>query len=135
MRGYHNAAEANARAFTTDGFYRTGDIVRQLPTGHLIVLGRAGDQIDRGGEKLSPEEIEEHLLAHPDVFDAVVVSVPDKYMGERACAYVVARGERPKPGALKASDPPAWAGRLQGARSDLLHRQHADDRRRQDQPT
>ncbi len=102
IRAYHNAPEANAQAFTPDGYYRTGDIVRQLPSGHLVVLGRAGDQINRGGEKMSPDEIEEHLLAHPQVFDAVVVSVPDKYMGERACAYVVARGERPKAGALKA---------------------------------
>jgi 2,3-dihydroxybenzoate-AMP ligase len=56
---------ANARSFTDDGFYRTGDRVQQLPGGYLVVQGRAGDHINRAGEKISAEEIEDHLLAHP----------------------------------------------------------------------
>lgn len=90
LRGYYNDPAANARAFTADGCYRTGDIVRQTAKGYLVVEGRAGDHINRAGEKISAEEIEDHLLAHPQVFDAAVVSVPDPYLGERSCAFVIA---------------------------------------------
>ncbi|MFD7577340.1 (2,3-dihydroxybenzoyl)adenylate synthase [Kitasatospora sp. NPDC059817] len=93
IRGYWNAPEHNADSFTADGFYRTGDLVRRTPTGHLVVEGRAKDQINRGGEKVAAEEIENHLLAHPAVHDAAVVSMPDPYLGERTCAYVVLRAE------------------------------------------
>ncbi|MEU6171450.1 (2,3-dihydroxybenzoyl)adenylate synthase [Streptantibioticus parmotrematis] len=91
IRGYWNAPEHNATAFTADGFYRTGDVVRRTATGHLVVEGRAKDQINRGGEKVAAEEIENHLLAHPAIHDAAVVSMPDPYLGERTCAYVVPR--------------------------------------------
>ena len=80
IRAYHNDAEANARSFTEDGFYRTGDVVRRTPEGYLVVMGRATDHINRAGEKISAEEVEDHLLAHPAVFDAAVVSVPDGYL-------------------------------------------------------
>ncbi|MFF2953830.1 (2,3-dihydroxybenzoyl)adenylate synthase [Kitasatospora sp. NPDC057965] len=93
IRGYWNAPEHNANSFTADGFYRTGDLVRRTATGHLVVEGRAKDQINRGGEKVAAEEIENHLLAHPAVHDAAVVSMPDPYLGERTCAYVVLREE------------------------------------------
>ncbi|MCO5732807.1 (2,3-dihydroxybenzoyl)adenylate synthase [Rhizobium sp. SSA_523] len=102
IRAYHNDEAANARAFTSDGYYRTGDIVSRTPEGNLVVRGRAGDHINRAGEKVSAEEIEGHLLAHPLVFDAAVVSIPDSYLGERSCAFVIPRGERPKAAALKA---------------------------------
>ncbi len=102
IRAYYNDAAANRRAFTADGFYRTGDLVRQTSDGNLVVVGRATDQINRGGEKISGEEIENHLIAHPAVFDAVVIAVPDPYLGERACAFVIPRGEAPRPAALKA---------------------------------
>src|SRR5690606_10317189 len=85
----------NAKAFTPDGFYRTGDVVRMTPEGNLVVEGRAKDQINRGGEKIAAEEVENHLLAHPAVFDAAVVSMPDDYLGERSCAFVVPRGAPP----------------------------------------
>ncbi|WP_244501100.1 (2,3-dihydroxybenzoyl)adenylate synthase [Streptomyces sp. TP-A0874] len=91
IRGYWKAPEHNARAFTADGFYRTGDVVRLTETGHLVVEGRAKDQINRGGEKVAAEEIENHILAHPAVHDAAVVSMPDDYLGERTCAYVILR--------------------------------------------
>ncbi|WP_328954204.1 (2,3-dihydroxybenzoyl)adenylate synthase [Kitasatospora purpeofusca] len=93
IRGYWNAPEHNTASFTADGFYRTGDLVRRTATGHLVVEGRAKDQINRGGEKVAAEEIENHLLAHPAVHDAAVVSMPDPYLGERTCAYVVLREE------------------------------------------
>ncbi|WP_228992209.1 (2,3-dihydroxybenzoyl)adenylate synthase [Streptomyces sp. DH8] len=91
IRGYWNAPEHNARSFTEDGFYRTGDIVRTTPSGHIVVEGRAKDQINRGGEKVAAEEVENHILAHPAVHDANVVAEPDPYLGERVCAYVILR--------------------------------------------
>lgn len=102
IRGYHNDDAANARSFTDDGFYRTGDMVQRLPSGHLIVQGRATDHINRAGEKISAEEIEDHLLAHPQVFDAAVVSIPDDFLGERSCAFVIPGDTKPRPAELKA---------------------------------
>ncbi|MGW5937808.1 (2,3-dihydroxybenzoyl)adenylate synthase [Streptomyces celluloflavus] len=104
IRGYWRAPGHNATAFTEDGFYRTGDIVRLTPTGHLVVEGRAKDQINRGGEKIAAEEVENHLLAHPAVHDANLVAEADPYLGERTCAYVILRaGAAPlKPAAVKA---------------------------------
>ncbi len=89
IRGYWRAPEHNARSFTEEGFYRTGDVVRVTGSGHLVVEGRAKDQINRGGEKIAAEEVENHLLAHPSVHDANVVAEPDPYLGERVCAYVI----------------------------------------------
>ena len=97
IRAYHAEPAANARSFTADGFYRTGDIVQELPSGHLVVQGRATDHINRAGEKISAEEIENHLIAHPAVLDAVVVSVPDPHLGERSCAFVLPRPEAETP--------------------------------------
>ncbi|WP_406143820.1 (2,3-dihydroxybenzoyl)adenylate synthase [Streptomyces sp. NBC_01012] len=91
IRGYWRAPEHNRKSFTEDGFYRTGDIVRRTPTGHLIVEGRAKDQINRGGEKVAPEEIENIILGHPSVHDVSVVGVADAYLGERTLAYVILR--------------------------------------------
>lgn len=91
IRGYYRAAEHNQRAFTSDGFYRTGDIVRQLPGGYLVVDGRAKDQINRGGDKVAAEEIENHFLAHPAVFDVALVAMPDEFLGEKSCAFIVPR--------------------------------------------
>lgn len=102
IRAYHNDAGANARSFTEDGFYRTGDVVRRTPEGYLVVMGRATDHINRAGEKISAEEVEDHLLAHPAVFDAAVVSVPDDYLGERICAFVIPKDAAPRGVELKA---------------------------------
>jgi 2,3-dihydroxybenzoate-AMP ligase len=91
LRGYYAADEVNARAFTADGFYRTGDIVGLGPGGNLIVQGRVKDLINRGGEKISAEEIENLTLAHPSVFNVAAVAMPDPELGERMCVYVVLR--------------------------------------------
>jgi 2,3-dihydroxybenzoate-AMP ligase len=91
IRGYYQAPERNSDAFTSDGYYRTGDLVRRTPSGNLVVEGRLKDQINRGGEKLSADEIEAHLVAHPAVREAAVVAMPDERLGERACAYVTLR--------------------------------------------
>lgn len=87
IRAYHQGVDPDA--FSADGFYRSGDVVRRLPSGHLVVEGRVKDQINRGGEKISPDEVEDHLVAHPDVHDAVLVPLPDERLGERSCAVVV----------------------------------------------
>ncbi|MFJ4439337.1 (2,3-dihydroxybenzoyl)adenylate synthase [Streptomyces sp. NPDC088923] len=87
-RGYYRAAAHNARAFTPEGHYRTGDLVRRLPSGHLVVVGRVKDQINRGGEKIAATEVEEHLLTHPRIGAAALVGLPDPARGERAVAFV-----------------------------------------------
>ncbi|NYT57603.1 (2,3-dihydroxybenzoyl)adenylate synthase [Alcaligenaceae bacterium] len=101
IRGYYNNPSANQRSFTDDGYYRTGDIVKLTPSGYLVVQGRAGDHINRAGEKISAEEIENYLLSHPGVFDAAVVSVPDTYLGERSCAFIIPKNEKPRAVELK----------------------------------
>lgn len=88
IRGYFRAPEHNARAFTADGFYRTGDRVQLRGDGYLQVIGRAKDQINRAGEKIAAEEVEHHLLSHPLVGNAALVAVPDRWLGERSCAFI-----------------------------------------------
>lgn len=95
IRGYYRAPEHNARAFTPDGYYRSGDLVRRLPSGHLIVSGRIKDVINRGGENVSCDELEEHLLAHPAVRHAAAVGLPDASLGEKVCAVLIVDGELP----------------------------------------
>lgn len=101
IRGYYKAEEHNARSFTKDGFYRTGDLVKVNEQGYIIVEGRDKDQINRGGEKVAAEEVENHLLAHDAVHDVAIVSMPDDYLGERTCAFVIARGQAPAVSELK----------------------------------
>jgi 2,3-dihydroxybenzoate-AMP ligase len=91
LRGYYRAEEHNARAFTPAGWYRSGDIVRLDADGNLVVEGRAKDLINRGGEKISAEEVEDLLLAHPAVHNVAAVAMPDPVLGERTCVYVVER--------------------------------------------
>jgi len=94
IRGYYRNADHNRSAFTGDGFYRTGDLVRMHPSGNLVVEGRKKDLVNRGGEKISAEEIENLILAHDKVQMAAIVAMPCPVMGERSCAFVVT-----KPGA------------------------------------
>jgi 2,3-dihydroxybenzoate-AMP ligase len=91
IRGYYRAPERNREAFTDDGFYRSGDLVRLDPSGSLVVEGRIKDLINRGGEKINAEEIEAHLMAHPAVSAAAVVAMPDAILGERSCAFLCLR--------------------------------------------
>ena len=116
LRGYYRAPEHNARSFTPDGFYRTGDLVRVLPSGHLVVEGRMKDQINRGGDKISAEELESHLLAHPAVHDVAVVGMPDPAMGERTCAFLIVRDQAPTLREIKRFRPGARSGGVQVAR-------------------
>ena len=94
IRGYYNAPEATRRAFTADGFYRMGDVARRVD-GYLYLEGRKKDLINRGGEKISCEEVENHILACPVVEGVCVVAMPDPVLGEKACAFVKLKpGER-----------------------------------------
>ena len=97
-RGYYKMPEENQRVFTSDGFFRSGDLmtVRRI-AGRLFYAfeGRLKDNIDRGGEKFGVEEIEHLIAAYPGVADATVVAMPDRVYGEKACAYVIMRpGQR-----------------------------------------
>jgi len=89
LRGYYGAPEYNARAFTTDGFYRSGDLMRQHPSGNYMVEGRKKDLINRGGEKISAEEVENLILTHPAVQNVACVPIPDPVLGERMCACLI----------------------------------------------
>lgn len=91
-RGYYRAAEQNARAFTADGWYRSGDICRRTPEGNLIVEGRDKDMINRGGEKISAEEVENLVYQQvPSLGQVAAVAMPDSVLGERVCLYAVPR--------------------------------------------
>ncbi|MEK6601295.1 MAG: AMP-binding protein [Candidatus Binatota bacterium] len=94
LRGYYGVPEYNTRAFTTDGFYRSGDLMRRHPSGNYLVEGRKKDLINRGGEKISAEEIENLILSHPAVQNVACVPMPDPILGERMCACVILRRGR-----------------------------------------
>ena len=85
---------ATAEAIDPEGWLHTGDLAEMSPAGHCRVVGRLKDMIKTGGENVSPVEVEEVLVAHPDVARAAVVGVPDERWGELVVAFVV-----PAPGA------------------------------------
>jgi 2,3-dihydroxybenzoate-AMP ligase len=89
LRGYFGVPEYNSRTFTSDGFYRSGDLMRQHPSGNYMVEGRKKDLINRGGEKISAEEVENLILSHPAVKNVACIAVPDPDLGERMCACVL----------------------------------------------
>ncbi|MGT3830592.1 (2,3-dihydroxybenzoyl)adenylate synthase [Vibrio cholerae] len=94
IRGYYRAEQHNQRAFNAQGFYITGDKVKPSSEGYVIVTGRAKDQINRGGEKIAAEEVENQLLHHPAVHDAALIAISDEYLGERSCAVIVLKPEQ-----------------------------------------
>ena len=95
MLGYWQDAGLTAASIDARGVSRSGDLGRVDEEGYLRVTGRIKDMIIRGGLNISAAEVENHLLAHPRVAAAAVVAAPDKRLGEKACAFVVARGEPP----------------------------------------
>ncbi|MFJ7269142.1 (2,3-dihydroxybenzoyl)adenylate synthase [Streptomyces sp. NPDC099050] len=97
LRGYYRAPEVNAHAFTSDGYYASGDLVRRLPSGHLIVTGRVKDTIDRNGESVSAEEVELHVQSHPDVDRCAAFGLADvDGEGQIICvAYLPVKGSEP----------------------------------------
>ena len=90
VHGYYRAPAKNAEAFTADGFYRMGDIVRKWGR-NIQAEGRRKDLINRGGEKISCEEVENFIHRHPAVKSACLVAMPDPVFGEKACAFVILR--------------------------------------------
>jgi 2,3-dihydroxybenzoate-AMP ligase len=94
IRGYYHSPEFNKKAFTEDGFYRTGDVVRMVRGRYLAVEGRIKDTINRGGEKISAEEVENHILAHPKVENCAYVAMPDPVLGEKGCAFILTKGNQ-----------------------------------------
>ena len=87
--GYYNNPEANAKSFTPEGWFLTGDLGVFDAKGYLKIVGRKKEMIIRGGANIYPREIEEVLYQHPKVRDAAVVGVPDARLGERVCACIV----------------------------------------------
>jgi len=92
--GYYRNDAANAELFTTDGWFRTGDLGQLDAAGNVKIVGRLKEMINRGGKKFFPREIEEILYTHPKVLHAAIVGVPDPRLGERNCLCVI-----PRPGA------------------------------------
>lgn len=90
IRGYYDAPARNAEAFTPEGFYRMGDIVRRRGR-FVFTEGRRKDLINRGGEKISCDEVENLILGHPAVKAVSLVAMPDPVFGEKACACVIPR--------------------------------------------
>ncbi|TDC48908.1 fatty acid--CoA ligase [Actinomadura sp. KC345] len=99
LRGYWRDPEATREAFTADGYYRTGDVVRLTPDRYLYVLDRAKDMIISGGENVYPAEVEAALSGHPGVREAAVIGVPHPRWGEAVHALIV-----PEPGAAVGPD-------------------------------
>jgi len=91
FRGYYRSPEHNARVFDAQGFYCSGDLVRRSADGYLCVVGRVKDQINRGGEKIAAEEIEDLLLRHADIQQVGVIALPDARLGEKSCACFVSQ--------------------------------------------
>lgn len=99
--GYYQSPEHNAQVFDQDGYYYSGDLVQCTAEGNLRVVGRIKDQINRGGEKIASEEIEELILLHIDVVQAALVAIIDEQFGEKSCAFIVSRNSELKAVALR----------------------------------
>ncbi|VYT77729.1 (2,3-dihydroxybenzoyl)adenylate synthase [Metakosakonia massiliensis] len=91
FRGYYKSPEHNASAFDENGFYCSGDLIAIDEQGYITVQGREKDQINRGGEKIAAEEIENLLLRHEAIIHAALVSMEDSLLGEKSCAYLVVK--------------------------------------------
>lgn len=84
--------EDEASSFDAEGFFRTGDLARMQDDTYLVINGRAKDIIIRNGENISPKEVEDILVSHPQIAEIAIVGVPDNKTGERACAVIIAKG-------------------------------------------
>jgi non-ribosomal peptide synthetase component E (peptide arylation enzyme) len=91
--GYYNHAEATQKAWNADGWFSLGDVGQWDGEGNLKIFGRKDDLIIRGGQNIQPGEIENHLLTHPRIKEVAVIGMPDPVMGQKVCAYVVARND------------------------------------------
>ncbi len=91
FRGYYNSPDHNTASFDRQGYYCSGDLISIATDGYITVQGREKDQINRGGEKIAAEEIENLLLRHSQVIHAALVAMEDSLMGEKSCAFIVAQ--------------------------------------------
>ncbi|KIX04662.1 uncharacterized protein Z518_05532 [Rhinocladiella mackenziei CBS 650.93] len=92
-KGYINNEKANREAFTKGGFFRTGDQGKKDKDGYVIITGRIKELINRGGEKISPIELDHMIAANPDILEAVTFAIPSELYGQEVGVAVV-----PKPG-------------------------------------
>jgi non-ribosomal peptide synthetase component E (peptide arylation enzyme) len=97
FEGYVNNAAATAESFTADGWFLTGDVATIDPAGHVRLFGRRKEQINRGGVKFHPADVEDVLLRHPGVHLVTLIGMPDARLGERNCCFVVLRDGQPAP--------------------------------------
>jgi non-ribosomal peptide synthetase component E (peptide arylation enzyme) len=107
LRGFFNAPNANKAAFTSDGFYRTGDIMTARVIGgetYYAFEGRLRDNVNRGGEKIGCEEVEAFVSMHPAVADAKLVPMPDKFYGEKGCIFIILRKDQRAPAVKELAD-------------------------------
>ena len=81
-------------AFDEDGFFNMGDLGRFVDSEYIVISGRKKEIIIRNGENISPKEVEDTLILHPDILEVAVVGLPSQKTGELACAFIV-----PRPGA------------------------------------
>jgi len=102
--GYLNDADATRAAFTTDGFFRTGDLARLDAAGNTTLSGRSKELINRGGVKFNPVEVEIRIAQHPAVEMCAIVPMPDPVLGERACCFATIKPGR----ALALADLQRW---------------------------
>ncbi|AWK10971.1 AMP-binding protein [Streptomyces spongiicola] len=110
MSGYWRQPDKTAEAVDEDGWMHTGDLAVMDDDGYVGITGRIKDMVIRGGENIYPREVEEFLHTHPDILDAQVVGVPDRYYGEELIAWI-----RLRDGAAPMSATELWAycaGRL-----------------------
>ena len=91
MLGYWDDPQRTAEAIDGEGWMHSGDLATMDEAGYVRITGRIKDTIIRGGENISPREIEEFLLTHPDIADAQVFGVADDRLGEEVCAWIIAR--------------------------------------------
>ena len=92
MKGYYNMPKETAKAFTQDGWLKTGDLGEYDPDQRVRMVGRLKDIFRVGGENVAPSDVEEVLHAHPAVQQAQVVGVPDQRLGEVCAAFVISNG-------------------------------------------
>lgn len=96
MAGYWNDPQKTAEVIDADGWMHTGDLAEMDPSGYVRIAGRIKDLVVRGGENISPREIEELLHTHPDIVDGHVIGVPDAKYGEELMAVVKLRNDAPE---------------------------------------
>ncbi|MFC4272647.1 AMP-binding protein [Sneathiella chungangensis] len=95
--GYFGDEDANAKSYTDDGWFRSGDLGMIDPDGNLRIVGRLKEMINRGGKKYYPREVEEILYTHPKILHAAIIGLPDERLGESNCLCVVAKNDQQKP--------------------------------------